>query len=72
MTKKFLPKIDLQRCDRCGACITACPEDALSMTDQGPVINGLQLCTYCTTCEDVCPQKAIRTPFIVAWATTKP
>jgi len=71
MNHKFLPKIDLNRCDRCGACITACPEAALSMTAQGPIINKPLSCTYCTTCEDVCPQKAIRTPLLISWVPIK-
>ena len=70
MNHKFLPKIDLNRCDCCGTCVTACPEVALSMTDQGPIILEPLLCTYCTTCEEVCPQKAIRTPLFIAWAPT--
>jgi NAD-dependent dihydropyrimidine dehydrogenase PreA subunit len=69
MMNSLLPKIDLNRCDRCGICITACPENALLLTNHGPIINAPHLCTYCTTCEDVCPQKAIRTPLFIAWAS---
>ncbi len=70
MKTNFLPILDLNRCDRCGICITACPENALVMAEQGPIIKDPTLCTYCTTCEEVCPQKAIRTPLYFGWSST--
>jgi NAD-dependent dihydropyrimidine dehydrogenase PreA subunit len=68
MAKDILPIINLERCDRCGVCIAGCPENALTMTDQGPSFIIPVTCTYCTDCEALCPQGAIRTPFTVVWA----
>jgi NAD-dependent dihydropyrimidine dehydrogenase PreA subunit len=66
--KYIIPTINLERCDRCGKCVDLCPEDALRMTDQGPVFNHPITCTYCSICEDVCPQSAIRAPLKVQWS----
>lgn len=68
MAEKQLPIINLQQCDRCGACVTGCPEDALVMTENGPVFKQPALCTYCTECEHLCPIGAIRAPLTVSWS----
>ena len=68
MTQKPLPKINLDRCDRCGDCVTGCPEQALTMTKSGPAFIEPVTCTYCTECENLCPTGAIRAPFEVHWA----
>lgn len=67
ISQNFFPLINLERCNRCGACITGCPEEALTMMEQGPVFKNPVLCTYCTDCEAMCPPGAIRTPLIVTW-----
>ncbi|MBG0784910.1 MAG: 4Fe-4S binding protein [Anaerolineaceae bacterium] len=68
MTQKSLPQINLDRCDRCSACVTGCPEQALTMTKSGPAFIEPVICTYCTECENLCPTGAIRAPFEVRWA----
>lgn len=68
MTQKALPIINFDRCDRCGACVTGCPEQALTMTKAGPVFIQPVNCTYCTACEVFCPTGAIRAPIKVRWA----
>jgi len=68
MINETLPKIDLERCDRCGTCVTGCPEDALIMTEKGPVFSSPVTCTYCLKCEVLCPVGAIRAPLTVTWA----
>jgi heterodisulfide reductase subunit A-like polyferredoxin len=30
-----LPRIDLEACERCGACVTLCPTEALSIVPAG-------------------------------------
>ena len=68
MTQKALPTINLDRCDSCGACVTGCPEQALTMTSSGPAFNQPVTCTYCTACESLCPTGAIRAPLGILWA----
>ncbi len=67
MTKDKLPKINFIRCNQCGACVVGCPEDALIMTEQGPVFLSPIICTYCLKCEGLCPVGAIRAPLTVSW-----
>ncbi len=47
-----------QKCLGDRACMKACPEDALLLTDAGMNIE-FDKCTVCGTCEDVCPAGAI-------------
>lgn len=53
------PEISLcpNRCARCGACIEACPEHAISMSDDGAETDAT-LCKLCFTCTQVCPADA--------------
>ena len=68
MSKKRIPIVNMERCDRCGLCVSACPENALRMTDNGPVFVQPITCTYCLACEPACPYGAIRAPLTVTWA----
>lgn len=54
-----MPKliIDRKTCTGCGACIEACPYDALSLEEDVAVVN--EKCTFCGACLDVCPVDAI-------------
>lgn len=69
MNDKTLPQINFSLCNRCSLCITQCPEDALRMSDQGPIFNDPITCTYCLDCESLCPTGAIRAPLTVTWGT---
>jgi ferredoxin len=69
MSENFIPTINLSRCDRCGRCISICPEEALYLNEDGPAFVQPITCTYCTDCEAVCPHQAIRAPLTVAWAS---
>ena len=69
MNQNDLPEIDYARCNRCELCITSCPEDALMMSDQGPIYKIPLTCTYCLACENACPTAAIRAPLRVTWIT---
>jgi ferredoxin len=55
MTKK--PSIDRAFCMHCGACVGACPENALTL--QEVWIEFLPNCTNCGTCARACPVGAI-------------
>ena len=46
------------RCIGCGTCIEACPEKALSFTEEGIKIKR-ELCTNCGVCSEACPSTAM-------------
>lgn len=66
-TTGFTPEINLDKCTRCGACVTACPEGVLAMRELGPAIVRADLCTYCASCEDACPESAVRCELEFVW-----
>jgi formate hydrogenlyase subunit 6/NADH:ubiquinone oxidoreductase subunit I len=69
MALKAQPIINLDRCTKCGLCVSGCPKNALVMTNQGPILRQPSICTYCTDCEALCPTGAIRTPLTVTWSS---
>ena len=46
-------------CLRCGRCVQVCPAGAVTMTDEGPVIDRAQ-CDMCGVCSDNCPPHAMK------------
>jgi len=46
------------KCIKCGTCVDACPENAISLTPDG-IITDPELCKMCGKCAEVCPTKAI-------------
>jgi pyruvate formate lyase activating enzyme len=46
------------KCIKCGTCVDACPENALTLTPQG-IVTDTELCKLCGKCAEVCPTKAI-------------
>lgn len=46
------------KCIKCGSCVDACPENAITLTSEG-IITDPDLCKLCGKCADVCPSKAI-------------
>jgi pyruvate formate lyase activating enzyme len=48
------------RCIGCGDCIEKCPETALELSADGPVIDRLK-CNLCLICTDICPTGALET-----------
>lgn len=59
MATYFLRKTDAERCTGCGACEEICPVQAVTMEDDGPVVD-LEWCIGCGVCATVCPQDAVR------------
>jgi len=58
------PQYNAQQCIACGACASACPSNALSMTltEEGDTLRWslfLGRCIFCARCEEVCPTAAI-------------
>ena len=46
-----------EKCIKCGACIAACPVEAISMKD-GKVVIDQEKCISCGSCFAVCPVEA--------------
>jgi len=46
------------KCIKCGSCVEACPENAITLTSDG-IITNPDLCKMCGKCAEVCPTKAI-------------
>jgi len=46
------------KCIKCGSCVDACPENAITLTPEG-IITDPDLCKLCGKCTEVCPTKAI-------------
>jgi NAD-dependent dihydropyrimidine dehydrogenase PreA subunit len=51
-------QIDSSKCTGCGACISACNINAITLQDNLAVIDGT-LCVECGKCAEVCPSGAI-------------
>jgi len=46
------------KCIKCGSCVEACPENAITLTADG-IITDPALCRMCGKCTEICPTKAI-------------
>jgi Na+-translocating ferredoxin:NAD+ oxidoreductase RNF subunit RnfB len=54
----FVAALDRELCNLCGACVDACPFDALSM-DDSTVERSWTLCMGCGVCVEKCPTQAM-------------
>jgi len=50
--------INKDECVGCGACVDACPMEAITLEDGVAVVNADE-CTECGTCVDECPSEVI-------------
>ena len=52
-----MPKINKEKCDGCGTCLSVCPKCAMLMPDKAEII--ANLCIGCKLCVKICPIAAI-------------
>ena len=50
--------VDKNKCAGSGACVDACPVDAIKIVDNKAVVDEDE-CTECGSCVDACPSAAI-------------
>ena len=57
-----LIEIDSEKCISCGACVTLCPVEAITIDEDASVIFDKEKCigSTCGACVDACPSRAIR------------
>jgi len=51
-------KVDSEKCNGCGTCVSECPSEAISMIDDKAVVDS-ETCIDCGICVDTCPEEAI-------------
>ena len=59
VTPEFLPKINIELCIGCELCAKLCPNNALSMFNDLPIITTPEACDYAGACQEICPTDAI-------------
>lgn len=67
----WMPQIDPNLCNGCGACIERCPTGALGWHDGKAALVNPQQCTYCAACESICPTNAIVLPYLIVKSTSE-
>jgi len=57
---RYRPAVKSKGCTRCGACVAYCSDHAITLGDDGPVID-YAACVLCAGCTEVCEQEVIYT-----------
>lgn len=52
-------KVDQTKCVGCGACMSVCPVNAISINNEGKAQIDQTKCIKCCSCNSVCPMSAI-------------
>ncbi len=60
-----LPKlieVDCEECINCGSCVTLCPVEAITLTEDSSIVFDREKClgSTCSACVDACPARAIK------------
>lgn len=63
MTEKWMPRVDVSRCTACRACIVACDQRCLEITEEAARLVRPDDCGSDARCVLSCPERAIR----MAW-----
>jgi ferredoxin len=63
--KVSIPKlieVDAEKCISCGACVTLCPVEAITIDEDASVVFDEEKCigSVCSACVDACPSRAIK------------
>ena len=53
-------EINVDDCDSCEKCVTACPNNVLFFIDGVPTVNNSFGCKHCHVCEAICPNDCIQ------------
>jgi ferredoxin len=57
-----LIEVDSEKCISCGACVTLCPVEAITIDEGASVVFDKEKClgSTCSACVDACPSRAIK------------
>lgn len=57
-----LIEIDKEECISCGACLTLCPVEAITLDEDATLVFNQEKClgSTCSACVDACPSRAIK------------
>ncbi len=57
-----LIEVDSEKCVSCGACVTLCPVEAITVDEDATVVFDKEKCigSVCSACVDACPSRAIK------------
>ncbi len=59
IVRSFAPKVDDEKCIKCGLCQLYCPESTVMLTPEKKVIFDYRFCKGCGVCANECPVAAI-------------
>ena len=54
-------QVDVEKCTGCGACVDACPVDAITVENDIAVVDEAE-CVECGSCAEECPNDALSLP----------
>jgi len=58
----WFPKVDIEKCERCGTCAKECPNDVYDFKDEPIVARPYNCVVGCSSCAKNCPTDAIAFP----------